>query len=108
MTDSADAIKVLIVNEEGQYLCGTSAHWEFTDDRAKARVFDYIEDNVADQVQLVRHAYRAIWIAVRLDPAEAYEFCDKCGARMTSLEAFFNGSQFFCAYCGSEDASLKE
>ena len=99
MTDSAETTKVLIINEEGQYLCGTAAHWEFTDDRARARVFDYVEDHVSEQIQLVRHAYRAIWIAVRIDPSEAYEFCDQCGARMMSWEAFFNGNQFFCPNC---------
>ena len=98
MMDS-DEIKVLIVNEEGQYLAGTAVHWEFTEDRTRARVFDYLKDHVAEQIQLVRNAYRSIWIAVKLDAREAYEFCDRCGGRMTATQARFDGTHFFCAAC---------
>lgn len=96
---ASEEIKVLIVNEEGQYLSGTATQWEFTEDRSHARVFDYLGDRVAEQLQLVRKAYRAIWIAVKLDPREAYEFCDRCGARMTAIQARFDGSRFYCDGC---------
>src|SRR5208337_149190 len=36
-----EAVKVLIVNDDGQYLAGTATDWEFTDDRRQATVFDY-------------------------------------------------------------------
>ena len=98
MTES-EAIKVLIVNEEGQYLAGTGKYWEFTEDRSRARVFDYHADHVVDQIQLVRNAYGKIWVAVRLDPSEAYEFCDRCGSRMVATRSFFNGKEFLCAHC---------
>jgi hypothetical protein len=98
MNDSS-SIKVLIVNEDGQYLSGTATHWEFTEDRCRARVFDYAEDHVAEQLQLVRNAYQSVWIAVKLDPREAYEFCDRCGARMTATYAWFSGKQFLCPGC---------
>jgi len=98
MNDPA-AIKVLIVNEEGQYLAGTAAHWEFTEDRSVAKVFDYLQDHVADQIRLVRRAYGKVWVAVRLDPSETFEFCDRCGGRMSAVEAFFDGQQFFCTDC---------
>lgn len=94
-----DGIKVLIINEEGQYLAGTATHWEFTEDRTRARVFDYDLDHVAEQLQLVQNAYRCVWIAVRLDPREAFEFCDRCGGRMTALEAWFDGACFLCPGC---------
>jgi hypothetical protein len=97
--DESEAIKVLIVNEDGQYLAGTAAHWEFTEDRGLAKVFDYSKDHVAEQIRLVRRVYGKVWVAVRLDPSEAYEFCDRCGGRMTSVEAFFDGSQIFCWEC---------
>lgn len=93
------AIKVLIVNDDGQYLAGTATHWEFTEDRRQARVFDYIGDRVADQIELVRRAYGKVWIPVRLDPREAYEFCDRCGARMVAFRAYFDGGQFLCEGC---------
>ena len=94
-----EAIKVLIVNEEGQYLAGTGRHWEFTEDRSRARVFDYLADHVMDQIQLVRNAHGMVWVAVRLDPSEAYEFCDRCGSRMVATKSFFTGKEFLCADC---------
>lgn len=99
----ADTTKVLIINEDGLYLSGTASHWEFTEERTRARVFDYIQDHVAEQLQLVRNAYQTIWIAVKLDPHEAYEFCDRCGARMTALQARFTGNQFLCPGCHEAD-----
>jgi hypothetical protein len=95
----SDTIKVLIVNEDGQYLSGTATHWLFTDDRSQARVFDYHADHVQEMLELVRKAHAIVWIAVRLDPREAYEFCDRCGSRMTAWMTFFTGTQFLCADC---------
>jgi hypothetical protein len=98
MNDAA-VVKVLIVNEEGHYLAGTATHWEFTEDRTRARVFDYDRDHVAEQIRLVRKAHGTVWVAVRLDPSEAFEFCDWCGCRMTAWRAFFDGRQFLCPDC---------
>jgi hypothetical protein len=95
----SDTIKVLIVNEDGQYLSGTATHWHFTDDRAQARVFDYGADHVQEMLEMVRNAHGTIWIAVRLDPREAYEFCDRCGSRMTAWMTHFTGTQFLCFDC---------
>ena len=94
-----EAVKVLIVNDDGQYLTGTHTAWEFTDDRKRARIFDYLEDQVADKIELVRKAHGRVWIAVKLDPREVYEFCDRCGRRMRAYKAFFDGQQFLCADC---------
>ena len=47
-----EAVNVLIVNDDGQYLAGTATEWEFTDDRTRARVFDYIGERVAEQIEL--------------------------------------------------------
>lgn len=95
----SESIKVIIVNEHGQYLAGTATHWEFTEDRTRARVFDYHADHVAEQLDLVRNAYGSVWVVMRLDPREAYEFCDRCGARMLARRAYFNGKEFLCAEC---------
>jgi hypothetical protein len=97
--NDADGIKVLIVNEHGQYLAGTAMHWEFTEDRTRARVFDYQKDHVPEQLRLVRRVYGTIWIAVKLDPQETFEFCDRCGTRMTAQHAVFDGRQFLCREC---------
>jgi hypothetical protein len=93
------AVKVLIVNDDGQYLAGTATAWEFTEDRSRARVFDYLKDRVAEQIELVRRAHGRVWIAVKLDPLETYEFCDRCGCRMVAPRAFFDGKQFLCPDC---------
>jgi hypothetical protein len=94
-----EAVKVFIVNDDGQYLTGTATEWEFTDDRSKAMVFDYLGDRVAERIELVRKVHGRVWIAVKLDPREVYEFCDRCGRRMRAFKAFFDGQQFLCADC---------
>ena len=100
--NEAEAVKVLIVNEHGQYLAGTATQWEFTEDRARARVFDYSADRVHELIKLVHRAYGTVWAAVKLDPREGYEFCDRCGARMTAFNAFFDGERFLCRECSTE------
>jgi hypothetical protein len=101
-------VKVLIVNDDGQYLSGTATEWEFTDERHRAKVFDYVGDRVAEQIELVRRAHGRVWIAVKLDPMEVYEFCDRCGCRMRSLRTYYDGTRFLCADCrdAARDASL--
>ena len=103
MNDSS-AIKVLIVNENGQYLAGTADDWGFTEERWRARVFDYWQDHVPEMLSLVKNAHHLVWIAVKLDATEAYEFCDRCGRRMTTLASFFNGMEFLCGPCRAQRA----
>jgi hypothetical protein len=98
-----EAVKVLIVNDDGQYLAGTATHWEFTDDRHQARVFDFLEDQVGDTIDLIRRAHGRVWIAVRLDPREVLEFCDRCGRRMRAPRTFFDGQRFLCEDCREAD-----
>jgi len=100
-------VKVLILNEHGQYLAGTAAQWEFTEDRTRARVFDYQRDRVLEQIELVKNAYGTIWIAVKLDPRETYEFCDRCGSRAIARQILFDGRQFLCRQCAATDPGLK-
>jgi hypothetical protein len=102
-----EAVKVLIVNDDGQYLTGTYAAWEFTDDRNKARVFDYLEDQVTEKIELVRKVHGRVWIAVKLDPREVYEFCDRCGGRMRAFRTYFDGQQFLCRDCRESDPSAQ-
>jgi hypothetical protein len=94
-----EAIKVLIVNDDGQYLAGTAFEWEFTEDRAKAKVFDYHRDRVAERIDMVRRAQGRVWIAVRVDPREVYETCDRCGLRLRALRVYFDGGRFLCPAC---------
>ena len=97
--NDGEAVTVLIVNDDGQYLAGTAFEWKFTDDRSQARVFDYQADRVAERIELVRKAQGKVWIAVRVDPREVYECCDRCGRRMRALRTFFDGRQFLCGDC---------
>ena len=99
VTNDHEAVKVLIVNDDGQYLAGTATHWEFTDNRRQARVFDYLEDRVAGTIELIRQAHGRVWTAVKLDPNEVYEFCDRCGRRMRAFKTFFDGQRFLCGVC---------
>lgn len=94
-----EAIKVVIVNDDGQYLSGTAFEWEFTDDRAKAKVFDYQADHVAQLIHLVRNAHGKVWIPVKVDLREVYEFCDRCGCRMRAFRTYFDGRRFLCSDC---------
>ena len=98
-----EAGKVLIVNDDGHYLAGTCTDWEFTDDRSKATVFDYLDDRVAEKIELVRKAHGRVWIAVKLDPREVYEFCDQCGQRARAFRTVFDGRRFLCADCRQAD-----
>jgi hypothetical protein len=98
-----EAVKVLIVNDDGQYLSGTATHWEFTEDRRQARVFDYMGDRVAETIELIRKAHGRVWIAVKLDPREVYEFCDGCGRRMRAFRTYFDGQRFLCEDCRNAD-----
>jgi hypothetical protein len=97
--NDAEAIKVLIVNEHGQYLAGTASHWEFTEDRWRARVFDFHKDNVTEQLGMVRKICGMIWIAVKLDLSETHELCDRCATRMSALNTVYDGGQFLCREC---------
>ena len=94
-----EAVKVLIVNDDGHYLAGTASEMEFTDDRSKAKVFDFHADRVQERIELVRKAHGQVWIALKIDPREVYEFCDRCGCRMRSFRAFYDGTQFLCGDC---------
>lgn len=97
--NAGEAVKVLIVNDDGQYLAGTAFDWEFTDERSKARVFDYQADRVAERIELVRKAQGKVWIAVRVAPGEVWEHCDRCGRRLRALGTFFDGQRFLCGDC---------
>jgi len=44
------AIRVLLRNAEGKYLAGPGLQGELTEDRARAAVFDYLRDRVAERL----------------------------------------------------------
>ncbi len=92
-------IRVLIQNEAGEYLTGGPTDWHFTNDRERATVFDYLRDAVPEQLDSIRRTQNRDWKAVRLDPREVYEVCDRCGCRMMAMTVFFDGTQYLCQEC---------
>jgi len=107
MNDS-HAIKVILQNQEGRYLAGDLEQGELTDERAKARVLNYVQDGVREQLDALRQTRGISWTVVRLDPREAYEICDQCGRRVMSFKALFDGSRFLCDQCTQRLASANE
>jgi hypothetical protein len=102
---NAPDIKVLLRNVAGQYLAGVEPPWQLTTNRSRAAVFDYHLDHVAERLQVLEKAFGTPWRAARLDPREAYETCDRCGARVMAFKAFFEGGEFLCADCRRQGGS---
>ena len=103
--NGSHAIKVILQDQEGRYLVGDIEAGDFTDRRDKARVFDYVQDRVREQLDSLRKTRGISWIAVRLDPRESYEICDQCGRRVMSFKALFNGATFLCEQCARRRAA---
>jgi hypothetical protein len=94
-----DRIKVLLRNTEGKYLTGDRGTWAFTDDRAAARIFDYLADHIDEQLVALERDHGMILAAVLVDPRERYEVCDRCGKPLMSFKIFFDGRQYLCPLC---------
>ncbi len=99
-------ILVLIRNLEGKYLSGDGERWEFTEDPAKARVFDYVRDHIAEQLTVVQKERGLIWGAVPVDPTDRYETCDVCGSLIVCRDAYFNGTSYVCRKCRETAADV--
>jgi hypothetical protein len=94
-------IKVRIINPAGEFLAVRSGQWGFTPERARAAVFDYADDHVAEQIEIIHKAQGLVLKSVPLDPGEFYETCDRCAREVLPFMAFFNGKEFLCADCRS-------
>jgi formylmethanofuran dehydrogenase subunit E len=99
------AIKVILRNQEGNYLAGEFEQDEFTNERAKARVFDCVQDSVRERLDSMRKTRGSAFVAVRVDPREAYEICDQCGRRVMSFRALFDGARFLCDQCAQRHSA---
>jgi hypothetical protein len=94
------AIRVLLRSAEGKYLAGPGLQGELTEDRARAAVFDYLRDRVAERLEMMQGVHGTTWRPVLVDPREVYEVCDRCGQRVMSFKAFFDGRQAISACVG--------
>jgi hypothetical protein len=97
--NQTDPIRVVIRNPEGQYLVRGESDWAFSPERARAIVFDYQGDRIAEQLDLIRKAQGPALEAVSVESVDFCEKCDRCGQLMHPSQAFFNGIQLLCPHC---------
>jgi len=94
-------VRVMIRNEQGNYLAQDDYGLFFTNDRSAAMVFSYRADCVAQQLEQLQKA-RGIALAVEpVPPEEIYEHCDRCQDLFMPWMVYFDGRQFLCADCRS-------
>src|SRR6185369_13332435 len=92
-------IHVVLRDGCGRYLAGQRDSWSFTEDFTRARVFDFVADRIAEQVEGLKSDHGLALSIVAVDPMERYEICDICGHRAMPYSTFFDGRQFFCPDC---------
>ena len=93
------AIHVVLRDGCGRYLSGERNSWCFTEDFAQARVFDFVRDRIADQIESLRHEQGIALSVIAVDPLERYEICDFCGDRTLPYSIVFDGHKFYCLEC---------
>jgi len=93
------ATKVYIRAPDGAYLTGAGTDWEFTTDRRRATVFDYLHDRIAEQIEGLRRDQGIALVVERVDPREIHESCDECEQLVSPSKAFFDGQRFVCGDC---------
>jgi hypothetical protein len=93
------AIHVVLRDGYGRYLAGQKSSWAFTDDFAAARVFDFVTDRIAEQVEVLRRNYGLELSIIAVDPLDRYEICDVCGHHAMAYSTFFDGHRYFCPDC---------
>ncbi len=93
------AIHVILRDGCGRYLAGQRDAWLFTEDFSQAKVFDFVRDRIAEQVELLRQKHGLELSIVAVDPIERYEVCDVCGHRTMPYSTFFDGKRYFCRDC---------
>ncbi len=92
-------IKVRVTNAAGEFLAVQGGRWGFTSQRDRAAVFDYQDDHVTEQLEVIRRTQGLELKPVPLDPREFYETCDRCEREVLPFMAFFNGKEFLCTEC---------
>jgi len=93
------ANKVYIRSQNGAYLTGAGKDWEFTGDRRKAAVFDYVHDRIGEQLEGLRRDQGIFLVIEKVDPKDIHESCDECEQLVAPSKAFFDGRKFLCADC---------
>ena len=93
------AIHVVLRDGCGRYLAGQRNMWVFTEDFSQARVFDFIRDRIAEQIEALHREHGLALSIIAVDPLERYEICDLCGHRTMPYSIFFDGQKYLCPEC---------
>jgi len=99
------AIHVVLRDGYGRYLAGQRNLWSFTEDFTQARVFDFIRDRIAEQLETLHREHGLALSVVPVDPIERYEVCDICGQRTMPYSIFFDGKHYTCSGCRSKQSA---
>jgi hypothetical protein len=90
---------VVLRDGYGRYLAGQRDSWSFTDDFSEARVFNFVADHIADQLEVLRRNHGVELSIIAIDPLDRYEVCDICGHHAMPYSTFFDGQRYFCPDC---------
>jgi hypothetical protein len=99
------AIHVVLRDGCGRYLAGTRNTWSFTEDFKQARIFDFIRDRIAEQLEVLQREEGMILSVIAVDPLERYEICDRCGMRSMPYSIYFDGRSYLCPVCRPAEAA---
>ena len=94
--------KVLLRNADGYFLSFRAGDWEFSSDRSRAAVFDYVGDHIEEQIEILRRTCGLALDPISVDPKEIFETCDGCSQMLASFEVFFDGRHFLCPACRAQ------
>ncbi len=98
------AIHVVLRDGYGRYLAGQKNTWSFTEEFTEARVFDFVTDRIAEQVEVLRRNHGLELAIIAVDPLDRYEICDVCGHHAMAYSTFFDGTHYFCPDCRPQAA----
>lgn len=93
------AIHVVLRDGYGRYLAGHRNEWVFTDDFSEARIFDFVGDHIAEQLDALHRNHGLQLNVIAVDPLDRYEICDVCGNRAMPYSTYFDGTKYFCPDC---------
>lgn len=98
-------IHVVLRDGYGRYLAGERNLWSFTEDLSQARVFDFLRDRIAEQLETLHREHGLSLGVVPVDAMERYETCDRCGQRTMPYSIFFDGNRYTCSDCLSKQSA---
>jgi hypothetical protein len=92
-------VKVVVRKADGGYLARDDNGLYFTNDRSTALVFDYLADQVPEQLEVIRNEKGLQLAAEPVPLQEIYETCDRCRELFMPAMVFFDGGRYLCPDC---------